>query len=110
MASCTTAEDALARMKRRLERADVPIATLVEEGAPVEAIVHAAVEGQFDLIVMGTRGRAALKQLFAGSTAEHVVRAATTPVLTIHPPGQDPHETASSPVTPDAKTAIYGRL
>ena len=40
----------------------------------------------YDLIVMGTRGRGAVSHLIEPSLAEHVVRRATVPVLTIHAP------------------------
>jgi nucleotide-binding universal stress UspA family protein len=37
-----------------------------------------------DLIVMGTHGRRGIKRLVLGSVAEHVVRLASCPVLTLH--------------------------
>jgi len=36
-----------------------------------------------DVIVMGTHGRRNVSQLFIGSVAEHVVRHAPVPVLTV---------------------------
>jgi len=36
-----------------------------------------------DLIVMGVQGRGAADLLFCGSTAQHVVREASCPVLTL---------------------------
>ena len=39
-----------------------------------------------DLIVMGTHGRRGLSRFFIGSVAEHVVRRATCPVLTVRLP------------------------
>ncbi len=37
-----------------------------------------------DLIITGTHGRGAIKQIFLGSVAERVVRNAPCPVLTVH--------------------------
>jgi nucleotide-binding universal stress UspA family protein len=47
------------------------------------AISHYAVEGEFELIVMGTHGRGAVAHALLGSVAEKVVRSAPCPVLTI---------------------------
>ena len=55
-------------------------------GTPFLEIVHTARDGKFDLIVVGTHGRSALKQLLIGSVAEKVVRKAPCPVLTVKHP------------------------
>ncbi len=52
-------------------------------GNPAETIVQIANDEHFDLIVMATHGRSALMHLLMGSVAEHVVRNATCPVLTL---------------------------
>ena len=53
-------------------------------GKPAQAIVDYAADNGFDLIVMGTHGRAGIAHLLMGSVAERVVRHATCPVMTIH--------------------------
>ncbi|GAC1430512.1 MAG: hypothetical protein NVSMB5_24760 [Candidatus Velthaea sp.] len=53
------------------------------EGDPAETIVRRARDGGFDLIVTGTHGRDGLERLFLGSTAEHVLRHASVPVLAV---------------------------
>jgi len=50
------------------------------------AISRYAVEGEFELIVMGTHGRGTLAHAVLGSVAEQVVRSAPCPVLTIRHP------------------------
>ena len=56
-------------------------------GQPTDlAISRYAVEGEFELIVMGTHGRGALTHALLGSVAEKVVRSAPCPVLTIRHP------------------------
>jgi nucleotide-binding universal stress UspA family protein len=55
----------------------------VVEGKPYQAILQAAAEQRSELIVMGIHGRGAIDLLFFGSTAQHVVRQATCPVLTL---------------------------
>jgi nucleotide-binding universal stress UspA family protein len=59
---------------------------LLAEGDPENAILNAATDHVCDLIVMGTHGRTGLGRLLMGSVAEHVVRKATCPVLTVRSP------------------------
>jgi len=48
-----------------------------------DEIVKAAIDGNFDLIILGTQGRTGLAHLLIGSTAEKVVRHAPCPVLVV---------------------------
>jgi nucleotide-binding universal stress UspA family protein len=54
-----------------------------------EGILAAAADEQADLIVMGTHGRGGLSRLLMGSVAEHVLRKAPCPVLTVKAPPAD---------------------
>lgn len=49
-----------------------------------KAILQHAIASQADLIVMGAQGTAGLELMVYGSNTQHVVRAATCPVLTVH--------------------------
>lgn len=69
---------------------EVAVTTDVSTAAPGEAIVNAARQHQADLIVMGTTGRSGLARLLLGSVAEHVLRHASCPVLTIKGTGERP--------------------
>ncbi|HEY1304321.1 MAG TPA: universal stress protein [Vicinamibacterales bacterium] len=55
----------------------------VVEGLAALEIVRYAEHHGIDLIVMGTHGRRGIAHLFLGSVAEHVVRTAKCPVLTV---------------------------
>ena len=55
----------------------------VETGAAWREILRVADETDADLIVMGAHARSALGRMFFGSTASHVVRRATCPVLIV---------------------------
>lgn len=55
-------------------------------GTVAKTIVRYAAENGFDLIVMGTHGRGGISHLVMGSVAEHVVRSAPCPVLTVREP------------------------
>jgi nucleotide-binding universal stress UspA family protein len=57
--------------------------TVVRSGKPYREILALASERKADLIVMGVRGRNPLDIMLFGSTAQHVVRHAECPVLTI---------------------------
>lgn len=64
---------------------------------PELGILHAAREGGFDLIVLGTHGRTGLKHVVLGSVAERVVQLAGIPVLTVRQPGHEfEHPTEST--------------
>lgn len=64
---------------------DVPTETRVVSGDPGWAIVAAAKDCNADLIVMGTHGRTGVGRALMGSVAEHVLRHANCPVLTVRP-------------------------
>jgi len=53
---------------------------------PAHAIADYARAQNIDLIVMGTHSRSGLERLLVGSVAEHVIRTAPCPVLTVRHP------------------------
>ena len=55
----------------------------VEEGAPSDAIAAKADSVQAELIVIPSHSRKGIPRLFLGSVADHVLRAATCPVLVL---------------------------
>jgi nucleotide-binding universal stress UspA family protein len=57
-----------------------PIVTI---GRPADAIVELAKERGADILVIGTHGYGALKRFMLGSVAEHVLRRAQCPVITV---------------------------
>jgi nucleotide-binding universal stress UspA family protein len=52
-------------------------------GKPYREILRVAEEQTADLIVIGIHGRGPVDRLLFGSTAEHLVRQASCPVLTL---------------------------
>lgn len=94
--------EASRRLERILppdERARFNVTTQVMAGAPAQAIRDVADEGRFDLIVMGTHGRAGMAHLLLGSVAEKVVRTAPCAVLTVR------GDTRARETEPDAAPA-----
>jgi nucleotide-binding universal stress UspA family protein len=90
-----TIQRALERLQQQaIARGLKSVRIEAKAGAAAEAILDTAVEGGFDLIVMGTHGRKGLRRMILGSVAEAVVRRAPCPVLTVHPgPAEVPLET-----------------
>jgi nucleotide-binding universal stress UspA family protein len=68
--------------------------TTIRVGQPAQTITAYARAAGIDLIVMGTHGRTGLTHLLVGSVAEHVMRHAPCPVLTLREPGA--HEAIES--------------
>jgi nucleotide-binding universal stress UspA family protein len=52
-------------------------------GDPGHIIVKFAKDKKFDIIVMGARGRGALKEIFFGSVSNYVLHKANVPVLIV---------------------------
>ncbi|UCD88236.1 MAG: universal stress protein [Desulfobacterales bacterium] len=59
--------------------------TKVVTGSPAEEILKFADQQDIDLIIMGTHGRKGLERTLMGSVADHVIKNAAVPVLTINP-------------------------
>ena len=82
-------EKQLEPIKYELLSANVlQVNTQVLQGTPFAEIVRLARDEHYDLIVMGTHGRAGISHALLGSVAERVVRNAHCPVLTIRHPDQ----------------------
>lgn len=66
-----------------LTRAKLEFTEQLVVAEPAEAIVRQANKGRFDLIVMGSHGRGALKGLLLGSVTGKVIAAGETPVTVV---------------------------
>lgn len=73
----------------------LPVERVLMEGEAGDAILRVAREKGCDLIVMGTHGRTGLDRMIRGSVAEHVLRRAPCPVLTVkeREPAREPAPT-----------------
>ncbi len=70
-------------------RRNLRVQPAVAVGTPVVEILRAAQVKGADMIVMATYGRTGLARIVTGSVAEHVVRRAPCPVVTV-PPAEAP--------------------
>lgn len=73
----------LEAIKLDLTRAGFKVEAHCVKGSPGREIVEMAARERADLVVMGTHGRSGLRRILMGSVAEHVVRRARCPVLTL---------------------------
>lgn len=73
------------RMQQQRDRLGIrsPVELRVCLSSPLKAILDEVLASSVDAIVMGTHGRTGLDRLLLGSVAEHVVRAASVPVITV---------------------------
>jgi nucleotide-binding universal stress UspA family protein len=62
---------------------EIKIETVLLDGSPADALLKAAEEGCADLIVITVKRKGLLERALLGSTAEHVIREAHLPVLSI---------------------------
>lgn len=73
----------LAESRKALDKAGVRHDMIIRTGNIGVEIAQAATDGKFDLIVMGSKGRSALKDLLMGSVAQRVMELSKTPVLMV---------------------------
>ena len=76
-------EQDLAESRKALDKAGARHDMVIRTGNVGAEIAAAAAEGKFDLILMGSKGRSALKDLLMGSVAQRVMEFAKTPVLMV---------------------------
>lgn len=76
-------EKELLPARRLLDKAGVRHDMVLRTGHVSQEIVACAKKGRFDLIVMGSKGRAAIADLLLGSVAQRVLATAETPVLLV---------------------------
>ncbi len=72
---------------------DVPVTTLISRRPIRSALMKAARCGNYDLLVMGSRGRRALAASLLGSVSHYALNHSPIPVLIVH---SDPQEAPQS--------------
>ncbi len=62
---------------------EVDVEKVLEHGPPGPAIVERASSGDYDVVVVGNRGRGATSALFLGSVSQYVAHASPIPTLIV---------------------------
>jgi nucleotide-binding universal stress UspA family protein len=98
----TIINDAKAEAEAIVQRArdtvpdDVSVTTVVSMDPVLPALLGQIEEGGHDLVVMGSRGRGAVRSALLGSTSHYVLHHSPAPVLIIHPE-EASHELQAQP-------------
>lgn len=74
-------EKVLAPHAAKLRALGVEPVLVIREGKPGDVIVDEAADGDYDLVIMGSRGLSGLEGLLMGSATHKVLSAARCPVL-----------------------------
>ena len=69
---------------------DLSVTTQLLDGDPARELLRLAREADFDVIVMGSRGRGRVTAALLGSVSNRVMHDAGVPVIVIHQPSDGP--------------------
>jgi nucleotide-binding universal stress UspA family protein len=75
----------LREQKDKALAAGIEAKAVLVEGTVTDEILKASLEGETDLIIMGTHGRTGLNRLLLGSVADFISKRAHCPVLLVRP-------------------------
>lgn len=67
----------------RDRKTELEISTELKQGRPADVIVELVEEGDYDMIVMGSRGLGMVQEVVLGSVSREVVDKSTKPVLIV---------------------------
>lgn len=92
--------EAVQVMQRSVARvpSDVPVTTVVSRRPIRAALMRAVKSGDYDLLVMGSRGRRALAASLLGSVSRYALNHSPIPVLIVH---ADPSQAARESAAPE---------
>jgi nucleotide-binding universal stress UspA family protein len=76
--------EAVIREARDRVPADLPVTTVLSEQPIRLALIRRLREGHHDLVVMGSRGRGAIRSALLGSVSHYVLHHSPVPVLIVH--------------------------
>lgn len=76
-------EDRMADLLNTPGLEDIKVTSSIRIGKPFEMIYEELDSGEFDMVVMGSKGASGFREMLIGSNAEKMVRRAEVPVLTV---------------------------
>ena len=92
--------EAVIRQARDRVPAELPVTTVLSEQPIRLALIRQLNEGDHDLVVMGSRGRGAVRAALLGSVSHYVLHHSPVPVLIVHA------ERSSHPRTRETQAAV----
>ena len=92
------AQEVIQQARERVP-ADLPVTTMLSEQPIRVALIRQLQEGHHDLVVMGSRGRGAVRAALLGSASHYVLHHSPVPVLIVH------SERSPHPGAPEALAA-----
>ena len=88
---------AILRQARDRVPDDLPVTTILAQQPIRTALISRINEGHHDLVVMGSRGRGAVRAALLGSASHYVLHHSPVPVLIVHADRSPPARTRSAP-------------
>lgn len=84
-------KEAVDLMRRAVKRVpdEVPVTTIISRKPIRNALMHRLQTGDYDLLVMGSRGRGALTASVLGSVSHYALNHSPIPVLIVHADGSN---------------------
>jgi nucleotide-binding universal stress UspA family protein len=76
--------DSLLRRARDMVPDDVSVTTVLSREPVLTSLIQQIKDGRHDLVVMGSRGRGAVRSALLGSVSHHVLHHSPAPVLIVH--------------------------
>jgi nucleotide-binding universal stress UspA family protein len=76
--------ESIIRQARDRVPADLPVTTVLSDQPIRIALIRQIKEGHHDLVVMGSRGRGAVRAALLGSVSHYVLHHSRVPVLIVH--------------------------
>jgi nucleotide-binding universal stress UspA family protein len=92
--------DSVLRRARDRVPDDVSVTTVLSGEPVMTALIQQIVDGHHDIVVMGSRGRGAVRSALLGSVSHHVLRHSPAPVLIVH--AEPPPSAAAAPVSAES--------
>jgi nucleotide-binding universal stress UspA family protein len=76
-------DNLVAAVKDEIKTPNIEVDTKIELGTPWKELIRLATAGQYDLIVVGSRGVGQVTEFLIGSNSTRVVQHSETPVLVV---------------------------
>jgi nucleotide-binding universal stress UspA family protein len=98
--------EGILRSARDLVPGDVSVTTVMSKAPARPGLLGELEQGEHDLIVMGSRGRGALRSALLGSVSHYVLHHSPVPVLIVHADASSSDTTDESGARADSRLAV----